>query len=554
MFYNKIAFIIINVIKDRLQKIQLSGGLAYMYRVLLVDDEIFVRKGLRNLIDWEALGYDICDEAGNGQEAIEKIELLKPDLVIADIRMPVLDGLELIRKITEEGVYSPTFIIVSGYHDFQYAQRALRYGVHDYILKPIDEAELESTLKTLSGTLGLKKLTTIAGDSLVTDSIVETLVQGQFSEADNGALCAALQMPEFSSFDYVLAELHAGTQSTQSAGTEWQAKELAAAAQSVSANPNSKIPVYEQASGLFGLLIDRQSFLSPELGIESSYNSLHAAIARSSGRPVTLYIGNTVERLQEMCISYRSANEAMSYKYAEHGSSVIYANQVQGTPLYYFDVDSELYGRLLERLEENNAELYEQDIELLFRQFVEKRFAPNAVANTITRFVIGIINIIRKMEGDEKGLSKLPFIMNWQSSYSRLQDLKGLFTDFLREAAVYLAELRNEQSKGGIERIKKYIEANYTENISLKSIAGKFYMNSVYLGQLFRKTYGIYFNDFLLQIRIGEAKKLLRQTDFRIYEIAEKVGFQNADYFVTQFEKLEKVTPTDYRNKLLGKK
>ncbi|WP_336774587.1 response regulator [Paenibacillus sp. MMO-58] len=522
-----------------------------MYKVLLVDDEIFVRKGLRNLIDWESLGYEIGDEAGNGQEAFEKIQLIKPDLVIADIRMPVLDGLELIRKVTEEGAYSPTFIIVSGYHDFQYAQRALRYGVHDYILKPIDEAELETTLKALSGTLGLKKLTTIAGDSLVTDSIVETLVQGQFSEADNGALCAALQMPELSSFDYVLVELQA---SAQSAGTEWQGKELAAVVQSVSAAPSSKIPVYEQASGLFGLLIDQKPFLSPETRIESAYNSLHAAITKTSGRPATLYIGKTVERLQEMCISYRSANEAMSYKYAEQGSSVIYANQVQGTPLYYFDVDSELYGRLLERLEENNAELYEQDIELLFRQFVEKRFAPNAVANTITRFVIGIINIIRKMEGDEKELGKLPFIMDWQGSHSRLQDLKGLFTDFLREAAAYLAELRNEQSKGGIERIKKYIEANYTENISLKSIAGKFYMNSVYLGQLFRKTYGIYFNDFLLQIRIGEAKKLLRQTDFRIYEIAEKVGFQNADYFVTQFEKLEKVTPTDYRNKLLGKK
>ncbi|NIK66747.1 MULTISPECIES: response regulator [unclassified Paenibacillus] len=522
-----------------------------MYKVLLVDDEMFVRKGLRNLIDWESLGYDICDEAGNGQEALEKIRLLKPDLVIADIRMPVLDGLELIQKVTEEGAYSPAFIIVSGYHDFQYAQRALRYGVHDYILKPIDEAELETTLKTLSGTLGLKKLTTIAGDSLVTDSIVETLVQGQFSEADNGALCAALQMPEFSSFDYVLVELHAGP---QSACTDWQAKELAAAAQSVSAAPNGKIPVYEQASGLFGLLIDQKTYFSPETRAETVYSSLQAAITKSSGRPVTLYIGKTVERLQEMHLSYRSANEAMSYKYAEQGSTVIYANQVQGTPLYYFDVDSELYGRLLERLEENDAELYEQDIELLFRQFVEKRFAPNAVANTITRFAIGIINIIRKMEGDEKGLSKLPFIMDWQGSHSRLQDLKGLFTDFLREAAAYLAELRNEQSKGGIERIKKYIEANYTENISLKSIAGKFYMNSVYLGQLFRKTYGIYFNDFLLHIRIGEAKKLLRQTDFRMYEIAEKVGFQNADYFVTQFEKLEKVTPTDYRNKLLGKK
>lgn len=522
-----------------------------MYKVLLVDDEIFVRKGLRNLIDWESLGYEICDEADNGQEALEKIKQLEPDLVIADIRMPVLDGLELIRTVTEEGGHSPTFIIVSGYHDFQYAQRALRYGVHDYILKPIDEAELETTLKALSGTLGLKKLTTIAGDSLVTDSIVETLVQGQFSEADNGALSAALQMPEVSSFDYALIELHSNAQLT---GNEWQAKELAAVVQSVTANPASKIPVYEQASGLFGLLIDLRQFISRDGRLESAYSNLHAAIAKASGRPVTLYIGKTVERLQDMCISYRSANEAMSYKYAENGTSVIYASGVQGTPLYYFDVDSELYSRLLERLEENNEELYEQDIDLLFRQFVEKRFAPNAVANTITRFVIGIINIIRKMDGDERGLRMLPFIMDWQSGYTRLQDLKGLFTEFLREAAAYLAELRNEQSKGGIERIKKYIEASYTENISLKSIAGKFYMNSVYLGQLFRKTYGIYFNDFLLQIRIGEAKKLLRQTDLRMYEIAEKVGFQNADYFVTQFEKLEKVTPTDYRNKLLGKK
>ncbi|GLX67607.1 response regulator [Paenibacillus glycanilyticus] len=523
-----------------------------MYKVLLVDDEIFVRKGLMNLIDWASLGYEICDEAGNGQEALEKIKQLEPDLVIADIRMPVLDGLELIRKVTEEAAYSPTFIIVSGYHDFEYAQRALRYGVHDYILKPIDETELETTLKALSGTLGLKKLTTIAGDSAVTDSIVETLVQGQFSEADNSALCAALQLPEYSSFNYVLVEIHADA--LHSGKSEMQGKELAAIVQLNAATPGCKIPLYEQANGLFGLLIDQRQFISPEGRPESAFASLHGILTKAVARQVTLYIGKTVERLADMPVSYRSANEALSYKYAENGVPVIYASRVSGTPLYYFDVDTELYSRLLERLEENQTDLYEQDIELLFRQFVEQRFAPNAVANTITRFVIGIINIIRKMEGDENRLRMLPSMIDWQSNSSRLQDLKSLFKSFLHEAAAYLAELRGEQSKGGIERIKKYIEANYTENISLKSIAGKFYMNSVYLGQLFRKTYGVYFNDFLLQIRIGEAKKLLRQTDLRMYEIAEKVGFQNADYFVTQFEKLEKVTPSDYRNKLLGKK
>jgi len=132
-------------------------------------------------------------------------------------------------------------------------------------------------------------------------------------------------------------------------------------------------------------------------------------------------------------------------------------------------------------------------------------------------------------------------------------ELKRLLSSFLLECASFVCKLRKEYAKGGIQKIKAYIEAHYNENISLKSIASVFYMNPVYLGQLFKKTYGLHFNEFLLQLRIGEAKKLLRQTDCRVYEIAEKVGFGSADYFVTRFEKLERMTPTEYRNKLLEK-
>ncbi|MNE88960.1 Bifunctional transcriptional activator/DNA repair enzyme AdaA [compost metagenome] len=102
--------------------------------------------------------------------------------------------------------------------------------------------------------------------------------------------------------------------------------------------------------------------------------------------------------------------------------------------------------------------------------------------------------------------------------------------------------------------MKKYIDTHYKENIYLKGIAAEFHMNPVYLGQLFRKSYGIYFNEYLLSLRIEEAKRLLRQTKKRMYEIAELVGFQNADYFATQFEKLENMTPTDYRNMRIEKK
>src|SRR4051812_13705756 len=111
-----------------------------MYKVLLVDDEVFVRKGLLNLIDWESFRFKICGEAENGQEALDKIDHILPDVIITDIRMPKLDGLGLIHAVMTKRDYKPFFIIISGFHDFKYAQQALRYGVHDYILKPIDDS------------------------------------------------------------------------------------------------------------------------------------------------------------------------------------------------------------------------------------------------------------------------------------------------------------------------------------------------------------------------------------------------------------------------------
>ncbi|CAK4854427.1 unnamed protein product [Aphanomyces euteiches] len=158
------------------------------------------------------------------------------------------------------------------------------------------------------------------------------------------------------------------------------------------------------------------------------------------------------------------------------------------------------------------------------------------------------------MDGNQKDLTSLAAIRQWHELPITFASLKILFSDFISESTTIVHQLRKEKNKGGIQRIKAYIEMNYAENISLKTIANEFYMNPVYLGQLFKKKYGVYFNEFLLSIRIVEAKKLLRQTDMRIYEVAEKVGFNNADYFVTQFEKVKQMTPSEYRNKLVANK
>ncbi|WP_159887616.1 response regulator [Paenibacillus puerhi] len=521
-----------------------------MFKVLLVDDEVFVRKGLQHLIDWEALGYTVVDEAENGEEALSIIESTNPDLVVTDIRMPVLDGLDLIRSVKDKQVHDPTFIIISGYHDFKYAQQALRYGVHDYILKPIDEMELQTTLCQLKDGLGKKKLARLNKEKHVSGSILGTLLQTPLTEEDVHQLAASLNLTASAPLTYIIVEVHAGQAIAELGNAEARISEALTAA----GLPEGSVPVYEQRPGVYGILLNNGWAAAAEGRSQDDLRQLHDKLEKALGGPVTLFAGKSVDRIRDVRESYATANEAMRHKYAEFGEVVVDYEQVRDKALHMLDMDSDLYRRLMDQLEENDAEAFAQTIDDVFQQFSHRRFAPNAVSNAISRCIIGALHVIREMEGKDGDLDTLSDMLEWQQRSLSATQLKALFVRFMTETAAYMERLRKEQTKGGIEKIKKYIETHYTENMSLKSIAAKFYMNPVYLGQLFRKTYHVYFNDFLLNLRIQEAKRLLRQTDLRMYEVAGKVGFQNADYFVTQFEKLEKLTPTEYRNKLLGKK
>ncbi|MCR8657619.1 response regulator transcription factor [Paenibacillus endoradicis] len=526
-----------------------------MYKVLIVDDEIFVRKGIIGLMDWNKLQYEICGEAENGLQAVEMIEQLKPDLVIADIRMPILDGLALIKEVNEKGKHQPLFIIISGYHDFSYAQQALRYLVSDYILKPVDEKELEDTLRRVASTLSKKRLTTLTGEKPLTDSVIETLLNTECSEQDAKQLAEALHIPFSGNYCYVTVEVH-DSQLRNSDYNHVLLSQLDNLLYGITEKVDYHIPIHVQMKNQFGLIIEidklKQALMT--FSPEEAFRLLQLALVKGIEVPITIYVGLEVNLLNIIASSAISAKEAMNYKFAEDGKSVIFSNEVSGTVLYYFDVETSIHNNLLEQIEENKHDAYTQTIDQMFQQFRSMRFAPSAVANALTRCTIGIINIVRQMEGKEEELKLLPEMLGWQKKYSRLSEVQDVFLRFVQEASQYILDRRGEQGKGSIEKIKKYIDNHYTENINLKGIAAKFYMNSVYLGQLFRKSYGAYFNEYLLSIRVEEAKKLLRQTDMRMYEVAEKVGFQNADYFVTQFEKLEKMTPTDYRNKILGKK
>lgn len=516
-----------------------------MFKVLLVDDEVFVRKGLQKLIRWERFQYTLVGEAKNGGEALEMIRRLEPDLVITDIMMPVLDGLELIRSVKEESRADPEFIIISGYNDFKYAQRAIRYGVKDYILKPIDVKELGAALKQLALTITLKKLTAYTKPEYTVHSIMEALISGNMGETDAGRYAEALGLEGETGFLYVWAHVHAKPDQPPV-----RLKDIRDAL-SGREGTGTGIPLFEHRPGQFGIIWSTGELNRWGDGIPQALESVRSRLSAHLRREVLFYAGDEVSSLAFVRESYAGANEALKHRFAEEGKPMILFGQVKDKALQNYEMDSNLADRLMVHLEENNREACRSMIDILFQTFRSQRYTPTAIVLSLSRFMIKVMGVIKRMHGRDDGQRQILEKLEAEGNTWSLQQMKEHFTVMVTEAAEHIAKLRIEQSKGDIGRIKKHIDAHYRDNINLKSIAAHFYMNPAYLGQLFRKTYGIYFNEYLLQLRVEEAKKLLRQTDLRMYEIAERVGFPVPNYFATQFEKVEKCSPLEYRNKLV---
>ncbi|MGQ8872330.1 response regulator transcription factor [Paenibacillus sp. TSA_86.1] len=513
-----------------------------MLKVLLVDDEMYIRKGMHELIDWHSLGMEIAGEAENGLEALKKAECLQPDVIITDIRMPILDGLELIRAVEKSPTLEPVFIIISGYHDFKYAQQAIRYGVQDYILKPIDDEEMTATLQKASKLIRSRRKHVFLAEDQASRIMLKDMIKGQIREEDEIRYADMLGITRQTSLTIVLFELQTGSENRKV--TVQQVSDFIHAL----ADTDFDLYVIEEQLGRFALiLLWKEPY--PQRHQEDKIQSLQKIMSAQLGADVGFYAGTVVKNMLDAPRSYAEAEEASKHKFAESGSVVRYT-EVKDKPLYVFNLNQEEVDPLILSLEERNRVACHAIVHDMFNMFHSRRFSPQAVTGSLLRCITGILAVVHEMGGTDAGLPKLRLLAEHGQDGWNLRLLKEAFLNALEEAEEYITQLRMEQSKGDINKIKRYIDSHYTENISLKSIAAQFYMNPVYLGRLFRKSYNQYFNEYLLNLRIQEAQKLLRQTDLRMYEVAARIGFQNADYFVTQFEKIVNMTPTAYRNLL----
>lgn len=523
-----------------------------MFSALIVDDELFVRKGLIKMIDWEGCGYVVIGEADNGEDALALIHEHKPDLVVTDIRMPVLDGIGLIRAAAKEAPET-AFMIVSGYNDFEYAQQALRYGAFDYVLKPIDQEDFQKTLGKLKEQLEEKKRRRIRAQAGIGQQQIEALIRGEAGILDVEAWTEPWAGEPVQSFTYALLEWNdvLPWNGTSMPCKETLRKTIVEKIQAASGTGFE--PVLYEHHRAYGLVVP-DLYARPYTGdCRAFLEELAELLRRAFSFSFRIYAGPKTASLKEIKSSYLGAKEAQQHKYLKPAQRVIEYRDIAGEALHYRHLEDDMYRRLIEAVEEKDEKAIKERIAALFHSMQERRFSPEAMKAALTQCVLGIVKSVQGIGGDEKELSSLEAAIGWYDQNITLGEIMRIVEEFALEAAAQFGRLCQNQCKGDIQKVKSYVDRNYQESITLKSIAAQFYMNSAYLGQLFKKTYGVYFNEYLQQIRIAEAKRLLRQSDFRIYEIAERVGFNNADYFVTQFEKLEQMTPTEYRNRITNR-
>jgi two-component system response regulator YesN len=473
-----------------------------MYKVLLVDDEPPALEGLKLVVDWERLGYQICGACDNGEEAAELIEQTVPDLVITDIRMPGLDGLDLIKRVRERMTNIPKFIIISGYGEFDYARQALRFGIKHYLLKPVFSEELTEVLASLA--MPEPSLATATGHSLAEPPAEAALMAspstalGQSIGAEPSAEAALMSSP---STDF--------GQSTMRASSGLVEVKLA------KESPSSRA----------------QSMASSTIALEQS--SITIGASSSSGEmtssPSTALVGEHSLRAELVRDEINHRDSGSLY------DEIAYLNTI------------------VEALEDINLERLETAIEEAFTYFAAIQPLPEILKMYLINIIYHSIGLINEMNGAPAELLGKYNLNRLDETKATLQEMKHILKSYCAECCAYLKSLKDRDSQINIYKVEEYLRENFKRNLTIKEIAKNFYMHPAYVGQLFMKKFGCSFNEYLHKMRIEAAKRLMDDSGLKTHEIAMEVGYNNYHGFLQNFEKYVGVKPAEYKNRVLGR-
>lgn len=496
---------------------------------MLVDDEKLILQGLLNIIEWEQIGLNVVSLAENGQEALDKFEENPVDIVVTDINMPVITGLEILQRIksTKKEV---KFIILTGYDEFEYAKTAIKYGVESYILKPVNEEELTSVLIKIVN--DFKEQKEIENKLINKNINLMALINGKL-KIDSFREIQSLTNLKNENKDYTVSNI---------LFKDKEINLLNEVEKVLDKKLDDKFEIMSEINGNI-IVVNEWDKRVTEEDIKEYFETIRESLYKKLKQEVFIAIGSKVKDIKELEESYKISNNLKKYVLTKGYNVCFDISKENG-----IKTKSRTYSKEMETL---NKFILEKDASKI-KEYVGKLFyEEDLLPQNIYDLSLKILLLIDKISEDFKYNKNY----NHYSLSNVIIDLcnensRESIKIFIENSIIELIKAMTPDSKKYtpiVQQVLNYIEDKYYEELSLKTLSLKYNINSSYLGQIFSKEVGLSFSEYLNRIKNSKARELILNTNMKINDIAQKVGYIDTSYFYRKFKKHYGISPAALR-------
>lgn len=500
-----------------------------MYTVLLCDDEEMILKGLTQLISWDDYGLEIAGMAHDGEEAFDMLSRLRCDILVTDIRMPRLDGIGLLERMRSAGMDTKV-VVISGYDDFAYIQGALRLGIENYLLKPVNEEELSATLLSLIEKMDRQARESAIrqwGEDTLRDNVVRRWLHGQIAweELEDRArlLGIGMEVPYWQSAIVLLDEVAGRPGTPQGNAAYRQAVEAAFC------RDGGRAYAAVDGGELYVLVSAAQAMVDAAVR-----GRLVDALETAGGGWAAVLLGNAVPEARQVADSFAVARKRRTL----HDVAPELEEEAQQT-IGLSGWEAAILAQMDGLLDGASEAEVGQVVGSFFDQL-------QALEESRARYLLG--EAVARLFADSGAAY-------WQAHPLPLEGGGAAQTrGAVLEAALEVACMREKERMAHpvVGRMIEYVQLHYAEDISLKTLSAQVHFSAAYLGQIFKQHTGRLFLDYLCEVRIEKAKLLLLEGTHKSVDIAKMVGFRNPNYFANVFRKMTGVYPTVWRKQGRG--
>ncbi|WP_136603866.1 response regulator transcription factor [Paenibacillus dokdonensis] len=522
-----------------------------MMNVLLVDDEPGALQAMKHLVNWEEFGYTIKGEANNAAQALEMLAHFHYSLVITDIFMPVINGLELIAALRQ--VTSVPVVVVSGYEEFGYARECVKLGVKDYLLKPVTQEDLVKVITSVKNEqvnehrrekqlqLGIPAMREQLLKSWVRGYLKENEIIEQFGFIN-------IELDKYCKFGCMIIEVEY-PDLTDAYWTESEIRVAWFAVRNIIEEVlHHRGLLFEESSERYGIVLFGESETFGEEELLAMAQSIHKFTAKFAKVPVTIGVSNIFNSMDCIMEAYHFTENVLNRKFMVGGPSILSYDSLTVTCAKYEDNEPQWIPSILEAVNQCDPSAVHS---LLFKQMnelIDMQVSKERIQSLIIELFVHLFQFLQEKAREEDRLFE-EGIRDYQS-IMEYKTIEKLF-EFTEQKCLNIIEYTSKSPSSPplrtVQQVKKMINEAYGSNLSLKSIAEQLYITPSYLGRIFKLYEGISFNDYLMGYRMEQAKRLLETTEKKVYEIALQVGYRQLDWFYKKFKDHTGKSPSDFR-------